>query len=85
MVLQVEIPTGLPLLYDARHKCIKLLGDESGLDPLARYNFGTAADLLFKTSDRVIPLPGELPSFLDEEILEEATETSEVRMVSSES
>jgi hypothetical protein len=80
----VEIPTGLPLLYDARHKCIKLLGDGSGLDPLAKYNFGTAADLLFKTSDRVIPLPGELPTILSEEILEQEVEASEARIISAE-
>ena len=46
--MQVEIPTGLPLIYDVNNKCIRLLDDGSGgQDPTEKYNFGTAADLLF--------------------------------------
>ena len=48
-VSQVEIPTGLPLIYDVNNKCIRLLDDGSGEDPMERYNFGTAADLLFNS------------------------------------
>jgi hypothetical protein len=81
-ISEVEIPTGLPLLYDARHKCIKLLGDGSGVDPLARYNFGTAADLLFKTPDRTIPLPGTQPALLkSQELVETMDATTEAAMV----
>ena len=39
---QVEIPTGLPLVFDLRYKCLRLLeGDFSD------YNFGKAGELLF--------------------------------------
>jgi len=46
---EVEIPTGVPLVYDVRTKRIRLLDD--GLygngDPAERYNFGSSVDLLF--------------------------------------
>ena len=54
---KVEIPTGLPLLYDAKHKRIRVLDDGSGLDPLERYNFGKATDLLFREGAVAVPLP----------------------------
>lgn len=44
----LEIPNGLPLIYDMNSKCIKLLDDGSGQDPLERYNFGTSASYLFR-------------------------------------
>ena len=41
-IVNIEIPTGLPLVFDMRHRCLKLLeGDFS------QYNFGKAAELLF--------------------------------------
>ena len=42
---EVEIPTGLPLIYDASARRIRLLGDEDVPDPLETYNFGTGRDL----------------------------------------
>lgn len=39
---------GLPLIYDVKSKCIKLLDDGSGRDPLEEYNFGSAANYLFR-------------------------------------
>lgn len=49
LFLYVRIPTGLPLVYDFETKCIKLLDDGSYAeeDPLQRYNFGSAPELLF--------------------------------------
>ena len=44
----LEIPNGLPLIYDMNSKCIKLLDDGSGQDPLEKYNFGTSASYLFR-------------------------------------
>eukprot|EP00986_Skeletonema_menzelii_P014538 scaffold9751_cov153-Skeletonema_menzelii.AAC.9 len=44
----LEIPNGLPLIYDLNSKCIKLLDDGSGEDPLEKYNFGTSAPYLFR-------------------------------------
>jgi len=46
-ISEIDIPTGLPLIYDAKHKCIKLLDDGLPGDPLERFKFGSAADLLF--------------------------------------
>jgi hypothetical protein len=43
----LEIPNGLPIIYDIKSKCVKLLDDGQG-SPLERYNFGTAADYLFR-------------------------------------
>eukprot|EP00531_Pseudo-nitzschia_arenysensis_P006022 CAMPEP_0116121460 /NCGR_PEP_ID=MMETSP0329-20121206/3708_1 /TAXON_ID=697910 /ORGANISM="Pseudo-nitzschia arenysensis, Strain B593" /LENGTH=860 /DNA_ID=CAMNT_0003615273 /DNA_START=116 /DNA_END=2698 /DNA_ORIENTATION=+ len=44
----LEIPNGLPLIYDIQSKCVKLLDDGTGRDPLEVYNFGTAAKYLFR-------------------------------------
>lgn len=46
----VEIPTGLPLIYDATQRKIRLLQDGAlgdSINPLKRYNFGLAPELLF--------------------------------------
>jgi hypothetical protein len=43
----VEIPTGLPLVYDKEQSCIRLL-EEGDLNPFEKYNFGAAPELLFK-------------------------------------
>ena len=43
-----QIPNGLPLIYDIKSKCVKLLDDGTGRDPLEVYNFGTAAKYLFR-------------------------------------
>ena len=46
---QVEIPTGLPLIYDPRINRIRLLEDENESQSLfSKYNFGTSPNLLFK-------------------------------------
>jgi 2,3-bisphosphoglycerate-dependent phosphoglycerate mutase len=47
-ISELEIPNGLPLVYDLRSKCIKLLDDGSGRDPLEIHNFGNAANYLFR-------------------------------------
>ena len=47
-ISEVEIPTGLPLIYDVKNKCIRLLDDGTGEDPTVRYKFSTAQDLLFE-------------------------------------
>ena len=36
------------MIYDVKSKCIKLLDDGSGRDPLEEYNFGSAANYLFR-------------------------------------
>lgn len=54
-ISEIEIPTGLPLIFSSRQKCLRVLDDglygEFGDSPQARYNFGKAADLLFKPCD----------------------------------
>jgi len=44
----LEIPNGLPLIYDLQSKCVKLLDDGTGRDPLEVYSFGPAAKYLFR-------------------------------------
>eukprot|EP00804_Cyclotella_cryptica_P020981 CCRYP_009306-RC/>CCRYP_009306-RC protein AED:0.21 eAED:0.21 QI:204/0.85/0.75/1/0.85/0.75/8/0/868 len=44
----LEIPNGLPLIFDLNSKCVKLLDDGTGRDPLEVYNFGASASYLFR-------------------------------------
>lgn len=45
---QLHIPNGVPLVYSVKGKCISLLDDGSGNDPIDTYDFGPAATYLFK-------------------------------------
>lgn len=47
-IVELEIPNGLPLIFDIKSKCVKLLDDGTGRDPLEVYNFGNAANYLFR-------------------------------------
>lgn len=47
-VTELEIPNGLPLIFDIKSKCVKLLDDGTGVDPLEKHNFGKAAKYLFR-------------------------------------
>ena len=47
-ITELEIPNGLPLIFDLQSKCLKLLDDGTGRDPLEVYNFGNAANYLFR-------------------------------------
>ena len=47
-ITDLEIPNGLPIIFDLKSKCVKLLDDGSGEDPLEKYNFGKAASYLFR-------------------------------------
>ena len=44
----LEIPNGLPLIFDINSKCVKLLDDGTGRDPLEVHDFGEAAPYLFR-------------------------------------
>ena len=44
----LHLPNGLPLVYNVRRKCISLLDDGSGKDPLQQYDFGSASKYLFR-------------------------------------
>ena len=49
---EVEIPTGLPLVYDVEKKRIRLLDDgQYPSDPIERHDFGTSVDMLFRPCD----------------------------------
>tara|TARA_A100001015_G_scaffold283202_1_gene348288 strand:- start:263 stop:1051 length:789 start_codon:yes stop_codon:yes gene_type:complete len=50
-IAEVEIPTGLPLVYNVEKKCVQLLDDGTGLDPVERYDFGKSPELLFAPCD----------------------------------
>ena len=41
-ISEIEIPTGLPLIYDVRYRCLRLLDDDFN-----SYNFGLSGELLF--------------------------------------
>eukprot|EP00977_Amphora_coffeiformis_P005239 scaffold1123_cov168-Amphora_coffeaeformis.AAC.7 len=45
---QLHLPNGLPLVYNVRGRCISLLDDGSGIDPMEVHDFGPAAKYLFK-------------------------------------
>ena len=47
----VEIPTGIPMLFDFERRCVRLLDDGQSPSPRERYNFGTGGDLLFTPRD----------------------------------
>jgi hypothetical protein len=38
----------ISIIFDIKSKCVKLLDDGSGVDPLDKYNFGNAASYLFR-------------------------------------
>ena len=48
---QIEIPMGVPIVYNLKTKCVQLL-DDGGYtefsDPSARYNFGSNPELIFR-------------------------------------
>ena len=44
----LEIPNGLPIIFDLNSKCAKLLDDGTGRDPLEVHNFGSSASYLFR-------------------------------------
>ena len=45
---QLHLPNGLPLVYNVKRKCITLLDDGSGVDPMTKHDFGPAAQYLFR-------------------------------------
>ena len=45
---KLHLPNGVPLVYNVKGKCISLLDDGSGIDPMEKYDFGPAAKYLFK-------------------------------------
>ena len=47
-IAELEIPTGVPLVYDLDRGCIQLLDDGLAPSPRARYDFGAGAELLFQ-------------------------------------
>jgi len=45
---ELHLPNGLPLIYNVKRKCISLLDDGSGRDPMEVHDFGSAAQYLFR-------------------------------------
>mmetsp|Transcript_29771 Transcript_29771/g.44013 ORF Transcript_29771/g.44013 Transcript_29771/m.44013 type:complete len:773 (+) Transcript_29771:138-2456(+) len=45
---KLHLPNGLPLVYNVRGRCITLLDDGSGADPMGQHDFGPAAKYLFR-------------------------------------
>lgn len=50
-IASLNIPNGVPIIYDIRQKRAKLLEDGSGIDPLEKYDFGAAAKYLFRADE----------------------------------
>lgn len=48
---EVEIPTGLPMIYDHESRRIRLLDDDEVPDPMAKYEFGSSPELFIKMDD----------------------------------
>lgn len=59
----LEIPNGLPLIFDVKSKCLKLLDDGTGRDPLEVYNFGKAAKYLFRPCQNDDGSPDEVRTY----------------------
>jgi 2,3-bisphosphoglycerate-dependent phosphoglycerate mutase len=82
---EVEIPTGLPLVFNVEKKCIQLLDDglhDFSLDPLARYDFGTSPELLFKPCGEDADscyLGGDGKSYAWDPVIRLPLETNEIR------
>lgn len=47
-MIDLHLPNGVPLIYSVRRKCITILDDGSGIDPIDKYDFGSAAKFLFR-------------------------------------
>jgi len=45
---QLHLPNGLPLVYNVKRKCITLLDEGTGEDPMEVHDFGPAAQYLFR-------------------------------------
>ena len=45
---KLHLPNGLPLVYNVKRKCITLLDDGTGIDPMEVHDFGPAAQYLFR-------------------------------------
>ena len=67
----LHLPNGLPLIYNVRRRCITLLDDGTGRDPMEVHDFGSAAQYLFRpceiTEEDFIQMAASAPrSELDE-------------------
>lgn len=58
-ITKLEIPNGLPIVFDLKSKCVKLLDDGTGRDSLEVYNFGKAANYLFRPCEKEDGSPDE--------------------------
>ena len=64
-IVELEIPNGLPIIYDIKSKCVKLLDSGDGRDPLEVYNFGKGAKYLFRPCTNEDGSPDEECSIFD--------------------
>lgn len=49
-ISQLNIPNGVPIVYDVKSKTIKLIDEGDGIPPLEKYDFGEAAEYLFASA-----------------------------------
>lgn len=73
---QLHLPNGLPLVYNVKRKCITLLDDGSGQDPMEVHDFGPAAQYLFR--------PCELDEDFFEQMEQQALQSKEAEVSAGE-
>ena len=68
----LRFPTGVPLVYDLESRCLHLFDDGILPKPRDRYDFGAAADVIFRPVRRRRGLPADPPSHLDDAFCEDS-------------
>merc|ERR1719155_394033 len=78
-VPEIEIPTGVPLVFDFEKHCVRLLDDGADVKPRDRYNFGVGGDLLFTPRGEARAMDPHI-YLTDEFVVDEATEACELEL-----
>ena len=72
VISDIEIPTGVPLVYDLESRCLHLFDDGILPKPRDRYDFGAAADVIFRPCDDDEGCPLDPHLYLDDAFCEDS-------------
>lgn len=72
VISDIEIPTGVPLVYDLESRCLHLFDDGILPKPRDRYDFGAAGDIIFSACDDVDGCPVDPHLYLDDAFCEDS-------------
>ena len=72
VISDIEIPTGVPLVYDLESRCLHLFDDGILPKPRDRYDFGAAADVIFRPCDDEEGCPLDPHLYLDDAFCEDS-------------